>query len=84
MGIPNLKRSVAIHDDLSWNVYIYNKLSPSDEVSVSLPETITSMTNLKQVIDFIDACSVCTGNNDEKYMPLVIARKGNFMDISGG
>ena len=78
-GIPNLKkRSVVIH--LSGNVYIYDsKLSPSDEVSIS----ITSMINLKRLIDIIDACSVCTGNNDEKYMPLVIARKGNFMNITG-
>ena len=49
----------------------------------TLPQTIAFMTDLKQVIDFIDACSVCIGNNDQKYAPLVIARKGNFMDVTG-
>ena len=74
-----------IHKNLDWNIYIYDKkLSQSDEVSI-LPSalTITFMTDLKQVIDFVDACSVCTGNNDQNYAPLVNARKGNFIDITG-
>ena len=83
-GIQKLERSLAIDNDLNWNVDIHDKkFSPSDEVSIVLPETITSMTDLKQLIDFIDACSICIGNNDEMYMPLVISRKGNFMDITG-
>ena len=83
-GIPKLERSVAIDSNLSWNVYIHDKkLLPSDEVSIALPETITSVKDLKQVIDFIDACSVCIGNSDEKHMPLVTLRKGNFMDSTG-
>ena len=85
-GIPRLERSLAIHDNLSWNIYIFDqKFSPSDEVSTllsTLPETITFMTDLQQIINFVDGCSVCIGNNDQKYAPLVIARKGNFMDIT--
>ena len=64
-GIPKLEQSLTIHDNLSWNICIYDKkLSPSDEVSPlpsTLPETITFMTDLKQVIDFVDACSKLHG-----------------------
>ena len=41
------------------------------------------VSDIKTVLHYVDSCSICMGNGDEKFKPLVSSRKGNFMDTSG-
>ena len=35
------------------------------------------------MLRFTNTCSICMGNDDNKFKPLVTSRKGKFMDSSG-
>jgi len=46
-------------------------------------QTIGSMSHMKTILDYVDSCSVCEGNYDEKYHSLITSRDGDFKDSSG-
>lgn len=48
-----------------------------------IPTSLTSAGPVKNMITFINSRPICCGNPDETFLPLLIARKGNFMDGSG-
>jgi len=38
------------------------------------------MSNLKNILEFVDSCSVCEENDDEKYHSLIASKRdGSFM-----
>ena len=76
--------SVTVDFDFSWCLRIGEKqLFSSTSSLASLPSSISSVVALTAVLDFIDSCSICTGNQDPKYAPLIAVRKGVFMDVTG-
>ena len=70
---------------MSWEVTVQGYKMPCNcDVLSSLPQTIGSMSDVKTILEFVDSCSVCEGNDDEKYHCLVASKRdGNFMDCSG-
>ena len=49
----------------------------------SLPKFIPSISALNTVVAFVNGCTICGGNPDEKFVHLAEARKGKFIDASG-
>ena len=76
--------SVAVNADMSWEANVLgHKLLSSCGVFSSLPKIIQTVSHFKTVLHFTESCSICMGNDDNKFEPLVTSRKGNFMDSSG-
>ena len=76
--------SVMINGDMSWEATVLGtKLLPSSEMFSSLPQVVRAVTDIETALNFVDCCSICVGNPDEKYEPLVSCRNGKFMDSSG-
>ena len=76
--------SVTINGDMSWEATVLGtKLLPSSETFSSLPQVVRVVADIETVLNFVNSCSVCVGNPDEKYEPLVSCSKGKFMDSSG-
>ena len=81
---PQISISMIICIDLSWHVRVHgHMLHASCPPLSSLPQTITSVDNVRRVLKYLNSCTVCIGNSDEKYIPLIRPRKGNFMNIAG-
>lgn len=79
-----LTRSLVIHQDCSWQVQTEGKrLTCSSSMLSVLPQVVSSVADVQNIITFIDSCTTCAGNDDEKFTPLIAARKGAFMDASG-
>lgn len=58
-------------------------LPSSHPLEGRVPSRISSLSDVKMVVEFVDSCVTCIGNPDDKYSVLVSARKGIFMDASG-
>ena len=81
---PQISISMIICIDLSWHVRVLGlTLHASCPPLLSLPQTITSVDNVRCVLKYLNSYTVCIGNSDEKYSPLIRPRKGNFMNIAG-
>jgi len=75
---------VTVNVDLSWEATVLGiKLLPCSSVFSALPQVIKAVTDIEAVLNFVDSCTLCMGNDDEKFEPLVSSREGRFMDING-
>ena len=76
--------SIVIHSDLSWHALANGCKVPSNNPELSMKhQVIASVTDVQDIIDFLDSCTVCVGNDDAKYAALVTDRNGTFVDVSG-
>lgn len=83
-GNFQLSLSVTINADMSWEASVQgHKLLSSCDVFLSLPQVVRTVSDIKTVLHYVDSCSICMGNDDKKFEPLVSSRKGNFMNSSG-
>lgn len=80
-----LTRSVTIESNFDWHLTVGDKelLPSSHPLEGRVPSRISSLSDVKMVVEFVDSCVTCIGNPDDKYSVLVSARKGIFMDASG-
>lgn len=83
-GNVQLALSIVIHNDLSWHARANGCKVPSNNPEFSSKQqVIASVTDVQEIIDFLDSCTVCGGNADTKYAALVAKRNGIFVDFSG-
>ena len=63
---------------------VEEKMLPSSLHSFStLPQVLCSVIDVQSVIEFVAACFLCRGQDDECYISLILERKGKFMDATG-
>lgn len=83
-GDVRLTRSLVINQDCSWQVQTEGKRLTCSSLPLSgLPQSACSAADVQSIIAFVASCTLCPGNNDEKFTPLIAPRKGNFMNSSG-
>ena len=76
--------TMEISQELQWSLLIGDRcVLSSSSVFQSVPSTITSLEDLRSIVTYVDKCSVCKGNADPRFMPLVAKSKGLFKDRSG-
>ena len=76
--------SLRINPDFSWSVTLFGDLiSSENELLRMLPQTLASTTDIDTVIRSLDSSTICSGNNDKRFMELAVCRKGVFKDSSG-
>ena len=75
-----------IQQDLLWKVYVKGRTIDANSFTQCrsmLPYHANSLANVQRIFEFINSCSICCGNSDKKFQPLIDQRKGEFMNISG-
>jgi hypothetical protein len=77
-----IRFSLHISSELHWNVRIGGVMIEADILN-ALPRTLSSAASLVEVINTLESCHFCVGNDDEKYHPIQAARKGVFMNATG-
>ena len=81
---PCVKLSLCIDSDFVWTLYVHGiALNSASPVMTSASPFLESVSQVASVLSFVDSCTICCGNPDEKYLPLVKSRKGKFVDVSG-
>lgn len=74
--------SLTLRDGFTWSVHIRGQRIPT-EAHDSVPSSIASPSAVEGLLGYIDDCDICCGHPDPKFLPLLEARKGKFMDSSG-
>ena len=75
---------VVIDCDLHWHVHLVSQKIASSSFPLSnLPQVISSASDVQKIVKYLDTCTICIGNDDEKYGALLPSRNGVFMDASG-
>ena len=74
-----IERSVVVSRDLQWSVEVKGKKVQADTLH-SIPATIGSHQDLNNILRFVEECSLCRGNPDEKYTT-VITEGNNSMYV---
>jgi len=76
--------SVTVNADLSWEATVLGyKLLPNSDVFSALPPVIRAVPDIEAVLKYINSCSICAGNDDKRFKPLVSYREGKFIDSNG-
>jgi hypothetical protein len=83
-SFPVITVSVGLQENFTWKLYALGRsLDPSTLPTTSTwPTTLVSVAEVKKVLDLLDSLKVCPGIPDEKFYPLVLARKGKFINLS--
>jgi len=74
--------TVEVSSNLQWNVVVPNKKF-FPHMFNGLPSTITTMSDLQFVLNFLSGCTICSGNVDPKFAPIVAKSEGIFRDRTG-
>ena len=77
-----VKFSVVIGEDLTWTLYLGSTLLSTSQVPF-FPASLVSLSQVTRLLDVLDDCSVCIGNDDKKFAPLTEKHNGKFYDQSG-
>jgi len=76
--------TLEISEKLHWELHIgCNCVPSSSDFFQSIPSVVSSLHNLKDIVSYIDKCTVCRGNADPKFAPIVAKYKGVFKDKTG-
>ena len=76
--------SIAVSSNLTWHAVVKGKVLSSNVGHFSaLPQTIVSLRDVLTVLECVDSLTLCVGNRDKKFHPLIAARKGSFRNQSG-
>ena len=68
--------------DFSWKVQLHGRDIPLQCLEFD-HASCGSVSGVRKLIDFLHTRSICSGSDDDKFLPLVTARKGKFMDTTG-
>ena len=76
--------TLTISQDFTWSDRRGDNLIPKDSsVFVDVPSLLQSVGDVVSVLDRLDNCKFCTGNDGAKFLELVVCRHGKFMNQSG-
>ena len=78
-----ITHEVCVREELKWTILIHgNELHQIANTPLSNIPLILGPP-LNKLITTLDEASVCPGNPDEQYAPMVAARKGVFLSANG-
>lgn len=81
----DIKFNLKIHSDFTWTLHSLRK--PIDTSSCTalqtLPLLLNSVASVGSITDTLESCTICPGNDDEKFTEIARVRKGIFKDPSG-
>ena len=82
-GIPEIQRSVRVHNNFTWEITVNGYILKSDSaIFLTLSQFIDSLSSLSKVVSFVNECDICPGNNDASFH-ILCSTKRNFTDLSG-
>ena len=81
---PQIERGLVIKKDFTWNIHCKEfQIPPDSDLCSSIPYIISSLSSCKFALELIDSFTLCQGNADKKFAPLVEQRKGVFTNADG-
>lgn len=81
-----VERSIAVDNSLKWRVFVHGKeVKNLPESLATTPSSLSSVSDLRKIMNIICSFVLCVGNADPKYLPLLSSKKEprRFYDIAG-
>lgn len=79
-----IESSIAVDRDLKWKVFVRGKEVKDLPKSLeALPPIVSSMSDLHKIMAIFCSSTICIGNPDDKFFPLLSSKKQQFYDITG-
>ena len=81
----DVQYSLKINPDFFWTLHSFRRPIDTSACSIlqHVPSLLTTVASVKAVVNSLQRCIVCAGNEDPKFLELAIVRNGNFNDMSG-
>ena len=85
MGQPQTVFTVEILNEMKWLIQLPSGCLSQENSPVlkNLPRRVTTLNDLIAILNFLDQCTVCKGNSNPKFAPIVAQHKGIFKDRTG-
>ena len=82
---PSISFTLKVAKDLSWTLFFYNQRIEADSSSAltSTRSVLRSPADLTGLMTIVSDSSLCVGNPDDRFRPLLSRRQGVFMDQHG-
>jgi hypothetical protein len=81
---PQLFCTLEVLADHCWKFRIQGKQIDLSHTHLNyLPSKLQSAAAVSNLLQAINSCCYCSGNEDKRFFPLQASRKGMFMDASG-
>ena len=75
-GSVGIESSIAVDKDLKWKVFIQGKeIKELPQSLEAVPSIISSISVLHKIMTILYSSTICEGNPDEKYLPLLSSKK---------
>lgn len=76
--------SLTIYMNYSWQLCVQgNTINLANYQHDSNPTFLNTVCAVQNVIIFVNGCTICCGNADERFTVLAKSRKGKFLDALG-
>ena len=84
-GPPKVSICLEVKENLEWSVYVWSKKlnNALHPLLRSQPTKIKSVDGVQSLLKVIEGCTICRGNDDDKFDSLVRKHKGAFNDPMG-
>ena len=81
---PTVTRSVSVNADFTWYVHANKRVVPrNNEVIQRLPEKVTSVSTLTDILINVKAARICPRNPEEHFIQVLEKRGGSVVGING-
>lgn len=81
---PTVSRSVSVNADFTWYVHANKRVVPRDnEVIRRLPEKVSSVSNLTDILSTVKTARKCPGNPEEHFVQVLEKRGGSVVGVNG-
>ena len=74
MAQAKIERSVTVNTDLSWHVHIAGKLVSSSMVLRELPDHISDINCLQNIMHCVESAYICPGNPQSEFVEIIDKR----------
>ncbi|XP_077865085.1 uncharacterized protein LOC144350905 [Saccoglossus kowalevskii] len=78
--VSKVSRCVMVAGNLTWRVLIHGRdVTSGHDIFEHVPQTITALSVITQLITLVNTCNICMGNTDQAFIDLVQSRGGEIV-----
>nr|XP_006814580.1 PREDICTED: uncharacterized protein LOC102809633 [Saccoglossus kowalevskii] len=75
---PEITKNISVYRDLNWSVAIHGEDCGKRNIFSHVPQVITGLSAVLDLLNTVNSATVCIGNPDSKFHPLADSRHGIF------
>lgn len=83
-GSLEVYKYIEVAGDMTYNVFVSGmKVGNNISILENMPSIVSGVSDLKYLLEIVNASNPCIGNPDPKFESLVLSRSGKLLNRSG-